>query len=67
MAVNSYRAIASSRSASGKHSECNGLRTTTEICSFCSKPLAIEHAKTDADGKAVHEECYFQQLRLKRI
>ena len=43
------------------------VKPSNLLCALCSKPLAIEHAKTDADGKAVHEECYFQQLRLKRI
>ena len=26
-------------------------------CVICGKPVALAEAKTDADGKAVHEEC----------
>jgi hypothetical protein len=36
-------------------------------CPICKEPVRLEDAKTDADGKAVHEECYFQQVKLKRI
>jgi hypothetical protein len=32
------------------------------ICRICGKPLAIESAKTDAEGKAVHEACYVGRL-----
>ena len=34
----------------------------TLICRICGKPLAIESAKTDAEGKAVHEACYVGRL-----
>jgi len=27
-------------------------------CSLCGKPVSLEDAKTDAVGKAVHEDCY---------
>ena len=27
-------------------------------CSICNKPVDLLTAKTDAAGKAVHEECY---------
>jgi hypothetical protein len=27
------------------------------ICVICGKPVALAEAKTDANGKAVHEEC----------
>ena len=36
-------------------------------CSICNKPMEIETAKTDEDGKAVHEECYAARVRLKEI
>ena len=36
-------------------------------CAICNKPVAIETAKTDDDGQAVHEECYLQRIRMKRI
>jgi hypothetical protein len=32
------------------------------VCHICGKPLAIESAKTDAEGKAVHEACYVGRL-----
>jgi hypothetical protein len=28
------------------------------ICSICNEPVEINTAKTDEDGKAIHEECY---------
>jgi len=35
-------------------------------CSLCDKPVILEASKTDDGGKAVHEECYVLNLRLKR-
>ena len=35
-------------------------------CSLCDKPVPLEASKTDERGKAVHEECYVLNLRLKR-
>ena len=35
-------------------------------CSLCDKPVILEASKTDEGGKAVHEECYVLNLRLKR-
>jgi hypothetical protein len=35
-------------------------------CSTCHKPVALEIAKTDEVGRAVHEECYFLKLGIKR-
>jgi hypothetical protein len=36
-------------------------------CSICNEPVELETAKTDEDGKAVHEECYAGRMRLKEI
>jgi len=36
-------------------------------CAICGKLVDIETAKTDDDGQAVHEECYFQKTKMKRI
>jgi hypothetical protein len=36
-------------------------------CSICNKPIELETAKTDENGKAVHEECYVRVMRLKEI
>ena len=33
------------------------------ICSLCHETVKIETAKTDEDGKAVHEECYALKTR----
>jgi hypothetical protein len=27
-------------------------------CTLCRQPVAVESAKTDGNGQAVHEECY---------
>jgi hypothetical protein len=31
-------------------------------CNICRKPIPIEEAKTDGDGKPVHEECYVKSF-----
>ena len=31
-------------------------------CRICRKPVAVETAKTDSYGQAVHEECYLVSL-----
>lgn len=34
-------------------------------CSICHKPVALEIAKTDDTGRAVHEECYVLKLGIE--
>jgi hypothetical protein len=34
-------------------------------CWICNKPINLEKAKTDENGKAVHEECYVLRNQLK--
>jgi hypothetical protein len=34
-------------------------------CCICDQPVALETAKTDERGRAVHEECYVLKLRLQ--
>ena len=36
-------------------------------CSICNKPVDLETAKTDDDGKTVHEECYVMQIMLRTV
>jgi hypothetical protein len=36
-------------------------------CSICNEPVELETAKTDEDGKAVHEDCYIRRARLREI
>ena len=31
-------------------------------CSVCAKPIALETAKTDEVGRAVHDECYLLKV-----
>ena len=31
-------------------------------CAICQEPVRLETAKTDEDGKPVHEDCYLQRL-----
>ena len=35
-------------------------------CSICNQPGALEIAKTDDFGRAVHEECYVLKLGSSR-
>jgi hypothetical protein len=32
------------------------------VCHLCNEPVEINTAKTDADGKAIHEDCYIKSL-----
>ncbi len=42
------------------------LSEVPPMCSFCSRPVKIESAKTDENGKAVHEDCYVLRVTGKR-
>jgi hypothetical protein len=33
------------------------------ICPRCSEPVRLEDAKTDEDGRAIHEDCYYAILQ----
>jgi hypothetical protein len=32
------------------------------LCSFCGKPVEILTAKTDENGKSIHEVCYVRKM-----
>lgn len=32
------------------------------LCRICNKPVPIETARTDNDGKAVHGDCYLHEI-----
>jgi hypothetical protein len=34
-------------------------------CSVCNEPVELRIAKTDEDGKAIHEECYVLRMQMK--
>jgi hypothetical protein len=36
-------------------------------CAICNDSVELETAKTDEDGKVVHEDCYARRMRLKEI
>ena len=36
------------------------------ICSICNKPVTLETAKADAQGKTVHAGCYLLRLSSLR-
>jgi hypothetical protein len=36
------------------------------ICPQCERPVELENARTDEDGKAIHPECYFLRLRARQ-
>jgi hypothetical protein len=33
------------------------------ICHICNKPVALELARADEQGRIVHEECYLLKIR----
>jgi hypothetical protein len=36
-------------------------------CPICKRPVSLETANTDCAGNAIHEDCYFLAIKLKRI
>ena len=34
----------------------------TLLCQICNKPVPIETARTNSDGKAVHSDCYLHEI-----
>jgi hypothetical protein len=36
-------------------------------CNICNRAVELEIAKTDENGKAVHEECYARIMWLKAV
>ncbi len=32
-------------------------------CAICNKPVSLETAKADEDGRTVHEQCYVLKLK----
>ena len=40
-------------------------RMFARMCQICGKPLPVETAKADADGKTIHEECYALKVELE--
>jgi hypothetical protein len=37
--------------------------TRTAPCAICRKPVQLEATKTDERGRAVHEDCYWANLK----
>jgi len=35
------------------------------LCALCNEPVELEGAKTDGDGHAVHDHCYFDNISGK--
>jgi len=46
---------------SPQHSE-----NPTLLCRICNQPVLIETARTDSEGKAVHEDCYVHEINGQR-
>ena len=40
-----------------------GRRAGLSNCSICNEPMDLKTAKTDEDGKGVHEKCYVDKMR----
>lgn len=36
------------------------------LCCLCGDAVDLRTAKTDEYGKAIHEDCYVQRMRMKR-
>lgn len=32
------------------------------VCPICQRPVELESAKTDENGKAIHEDCYVSEV-----
>lgn len=42
-------------------------RDSRPRCPICDLPVALETAKTDENGRAIHEDCYAMKLALRRV
>jgi hypothetical protein len=38
------------------------LKPQFPVCSLCNEPVEVETAKTDENGRAIHEECYVLKM-----
>lgn len=38
----------------------------TVLCRICGKPVSLSDARTDADGKAIHEDCYALKIKFEQ-
>lgn len=41
-------------------------KTRFPLCVICNEPVDIKMAKTDGDGEAVHEDCYYARSNPSR-
>lgn len=41
--------------------------TRTAPCAICGRPVQLEVAKTDERGRAVHEDCYWANLKRPAV
>jgi hypothetical protein len=44
-----------------------GRRAGSSHCGICNQPLDVKTAKTDEEGKGVHEECYVDRMRCDPV
>jgi hypothetical protein len=44
------------------HRKVHHVLSNHLVCAICREPVSLETAKTDDDGKGVHEECYVQKI-----
>jgi hypothetical protein len=51
---------------SGSHSMTTPV-SFLPICHICNKPVALEFAKADEQGRTVHEGCYLLKVRKVTI
>jgi hypothetical protein len=36
------------------------------LCRICGRPIPVEVATTDSDGRALHEGCYVLKIKLEQ-
>lgn len=39
------------------------LRARFPVCAICNEPVDLRIAKTNDEGRAVHEECYLMKMK----
>ena len=61
------RSMAATRAASPQRRRSDPASAAAGLvkCTICGHPVALEIAKADEDGDAVHEGCYVFKLRTK--
>jgi hypothetical protein len=65
--ADNMRSMAANRAESPQRRQSDAAAAAARLvkCTICGHPIALEIAKVDEDGDAVHEGCYVVKLRAR--